>query len=420
MKKWTRILLMASAMSFAAVMTSFAATRIGSVTISATADDDEPMNPGECADPYFDSTGHGYEISNYDDLDSDNSPAKTHTYEINIDAYDGYYFSGDVGVNYTGITEVTRKKIEDDGNTLVLRVEAYPYYMFARPENLNINKGDERFTWDEVRYADKYEYVIDWTDDDGDERTKHGTTSKEYVDISSYIGKGRDIDGAAVRATGDADNNPRTADGEWATIGDVDISDYEDDFDGWSDAVGNAGNTSGNSTGGQSNNYQNNNYAGNGQWVQDLMGGWHWNTPNGYAVGWVNDGTAWYYCNQSGTMLTGWINDGTGWYYCDGSGRMLTGWVFDGSNWYYCNTSGLMQVGWIFEGSNWYYLNPTSAGAPYGAMLTGWRSIAGNTYYFNPVSGGMPYGAMLTGYHVIDGVGYQFNQSHDGTYGRLM
>ncbi|MGI6080637.1 MAG: hypothetical protein ACOYBV_06615 [Candidatus Avilachnospira sp.] len=423
MRKTVKILIMASAFSALMATTAFAA-RINSVDIKAVADDDAPLEAGKCVDPYFYTNSHNYSISGVEDLDADSSPTRTHTYEITLDANDGNRFSDNVNVTYSGVTEVTRKRVEDDGYTLELRVEAYPYYMFPAPGNLHLDEGEERAKWDSVSNADRYEYVIDWTDRNGDDKTKHGTTSSERVDISSYIRKYDDdryddceIVGMAVRATGDAGKNPRTADGEWAIIGDVDLGDYDDDYDSWSDAIGRESNTSG-STGSLGSPSQPSNQNG---WVQDLRGAWHWNTPNGYATGWIHDGSNWYYCNQSGTMLTGWINDGNGWYYCDASGKMLTGWVNDGSNWYYCDDSGRMQAGWLLDGSNWFYLNPISGagGQPYGAMLTGWQAIDGNTYYFNPVSNGTR-GAMLVGSHVIDGVGYYFNTNHDGTYGRLI
>lgn len=428
MRRVLKTVLAATLFSGLLPLTAFA-VRINSVDIKAEADDDAPVESGKCVDPYFYTNSQHYDIVSVEDVDSNSSPTRTHTYEIVLEANGDNKFSDNVSVTYSGITEVTRKRVEDDGYTLELRVESYPFYMFPAPQNLGISMEDERATWDSVDHADRYEYVINWTDRNGDGNTKHGTTSSERIDISSYIRSYDDdrykdcqILGIAVRATGDAGSNPRTAKGEWAIPAryeDVDTSDYDEDYDSWTDAVGRADSTG---TGGSSGGSDQSGGSSSGpqsKWVRDIRGNWHWSTPTGYATGWIEVGGGWYYCNESGTMLTGWINDGTGWYFCDASGRMMTGWVNDGSHWYYCDASGMMQAGWISDGANWFYLNPVTSDLPYGAMVTGWRDIDGYTFYFNPLSNGTQ-GAMYAGYHVIDGVGYYFNPAHDGSYGRLV
>lgn len=61
-------------------------------------------------------------------------------------------------------------------------------------------------------------------------------------------------------------------------------------------------------------------------WIQDQTGWWYLNGDGNYAKNnWQLIDSKWYYFDSNGYMVTGWIQSNDKWYYCDqASGQMLT------------------------------------------------------------------------------------------------
>lgn len=384
-KLWAVALAISAAAAMS--MTAFAATRITSVTFSCGPDDDASMTGGDVVSPLFTSNSDMYEVSSANPTSESNSYKTPRTYEVILDANSGYYFpdENEINVSANGITEIVRKSTDDGGYTLTVRVKAYPYYKWPSPVIETKNYGDVDTTtlrWDK-KGAQKVEYIIEWTDQNGEDRSRTGSSTGTSLSVSAYnkkyTGSNSDkqnsrITGFAIRGAGDAGNNKRTAPSDWTVVGSVDPENYDfPTYDSWSEATGN---TSGSVV---------NNGASGG------------NVPGN---------------------TTGWIQSGSDWYYRQTDGKYATGWFYDGANWYMLDSFGKMQVGWYYDGTNWYYLNPVHDGT-YGRMLTGWQTIDGQQYYMNTVSDGTR-GAMFVGWHIVDGVNRYFNEAHDGTYGRLL
>lgn len=371
-------------------MTGFAASRITNVTFSCGPDDDASMSGGEVTSPIFTSNSDQYDVVSYNATSDSNSYKTARTYEIVLDARSGYYFpdENEINVSANGVTQIIRKDTEDSGYSLTVRVKAYPYYKWPQPVIETKNYGDvntSSIKWDK-NGAPKVEYILEWTDQNGEERSRTGSSTGTSLSVSSYnkkyTGSSSDkqnsqVTGFAIRGTGNAGDNNRTAPSEWTKVGSVDPENYDFPiYESWSEATGN---TSGNVVNNQANGMPGSNVPGN---------------------------------------TTGWIQSGNDWYFRQANGTYATGWLFDGANWYMLDNLGKMQVGWYFDGTNWYYLNPIHDGT-YGRMLTGWQTIDGLRYYMNPVSDGTR-GAMFVGWKVVDGQSLYFNENHDGTYGRLV
>ena len=387
MKKIYKIFGIAVCIALGMAFTSFA-TAITNVNINCGPDDEQPFEyNAHTTMPLFTSDSYQYSLSYYYDTNEDSTTYRSErTYELVFYANQGYYFPDEnqVNVNYSGISSVQRKKTESH-DTFVVRVRAYPYYKWATPEITTKDIGNVssiKWTGD----ASRYEVLMNWVDGNDTERSRKTTVSTESLSVSSYNRGDRDnrsyVTGIAVRAIGNAGNNSRTAPSDWATMGDIDVYNFDIvEYETWSD-IG-----SGTSTGGS---------TGTGA----VTGG----STAGPAVG--------------GGVTIGWVQMGTDWYYRNASGAYSTGWVQDGADWYFCDSSGKMQSGWLFDGTHWYYLNTNHDGY-FGRMLSGWQTIDGQVYYLNEQHDGT-FGRMLTGWQNIGGVNYYFNEQHDGTFGRLI
>ncbi len=383
MKKIFGITVVSALAMLMMVFPSFASSAITSVDIYCGPDDDQPYEySANGTIPLFTSNDVRYSLSYYYDVNPDSTTYRSErTYELILYANSGYYFpdEDEITVTYTGISSVQRKTTEAS-DTLVIRVKAYPYYKWDTPtfttsERLFDSSDTSTIRWDGA--ASRYEVLLTWEDSEGTERSRHTTVTSESLSVSSYNRSSSRVTGIAVRAIGNAGNNTRTAPSDWATMGSIDVNDFDvDEYETWSDIdeTATSGTSSATSTTTSS------------------------SSSTNTTVGWVQIGDDWYYRNISGAYSTGWIHDGSYWYYMDSAGKM--------------------QAGWFYDGTNWYYLNEQHDGT-YGRMLTGWQDIGGQRYYLNPNSDGTQ-GAMLTGLQVIDGVSYYFNEAHDGTYGRLI
>lgn len=361
---------------------AFAATRITNVSLQSGPDEDVEVTSGSTVSPVFSSSSEMYEVSYTDTSNDDTDPKKEHTYEIRLDANDGYYFpkETEVNVSVSNVSKIIRKDTEDD-TTFIVRVRAYPYYQW--PEVTGVSGLDgEKITWDKGK-ASKWEYVLEYTDIYGNDKVKHGTTTKNYLDVKSYnkeyTGSNEDrqdskVTAFAVRAIGNAGSNQRVADGVWS--GNADYSEYSDDYSSWGDAVGNRG-SSGTATSGSTgssgssatnpglspNSSSLPSYVIRGTWSDNGNGNWSFTDVNGhrYVNEWAAVDNSQYANTAAGQPLFDW-------FYFDGSGNMYTGWLKDANN-------------------DWYYLQTESNGTR-GAMFTGWHIINGKNYHFNENSDG--------------------------------
>lgn len=371
MKKNLIIGFMAGAMMAAMAFPSMAATTIDDVYITLTPEEDEEMSPGEKIhnmEPYAEDGS--YYVDEYDTSNDDPNPRKSYTYTMDIVAEDGYEFDANTVVHVYGATEVTIRDRDDD--VLEVRAKTYPYYVLEEVSNLVINETEEKATWDEVEYADEYDVVIYYTDDDGDERERKRTTSKESIDLSGYIGKYEDVTLSvrAVKGNSEADKFVASSDYMFPD-GTVDDEYSPEEYEFNIPRTSSDGSTSNSNNSSSSNNSSNSNGPG----------------ASSGTNGWVGSGNTWSYY-QNGKKVTGWLGIGS-----DANG------ITD--EWYLLDSNGNMLSGWQYVDGNWFYLNQQHDGY-FGKMLTGWQNINGAWYYLNPSHDGT-FGAMYANRTTPDG-----------------
>ena len=353
-KRFLKVLGISAALAAAFSMNAFA-EEITSVSFAAGCDTDASLSAGN-TDPVFvvNDTNAEYELSSYSATSDTTSYKTAKVYELTFEANSGYTFpssANSITVTGKGITEITKKSIDSE-STLVVRVKAYPYYQWETPTMEDEDLTGKKLTW-KKNSAPTSEYIIKWTNQSGETKIIHSTTSSSSVTISSYnkayTGTKTDeysdahVDGFAVRVKGNAGNNPYTAPSDWLIVGDDPTGDAEnvETVETWGDLFEGVSTVSGSGSSSKS---------GSGSSTQG---------PGQTLNGWVGSDEKWYYY-QNGTAVKGWYNDNGTWYYLN-------------------PTTGLMQTGWVIDNSKRYYLNPNHGG-PLGAMMTGTQVIDGQTY----------------------------------------
>ncbi len=359
---------LSAAISAMISFSAFASIEITTVDVQAIPSSEEIVS-GSCEPPEFTSDSVMYSVSAEDVSSSDSeNPKKERTYEIRLDANDGYVFPKEtsVTVNVTGVNSITKKDTEDE-STFIIRVKAYPYYQW--PEVEDVSEDEKKIKWDKGN-ASKWEYVVEWEDTSGNEKSKHGTTTNNYINVSSYnkeyTGSNSNrqdaqVTGFSVRAIGNAGSNSNVVDGVWS--GSADYSEYEDSYSTWQDAFEESG-TSSTQTSGSTGSSTLPSYVVTGTWISDSLGQWSFIDSNGhrYAGEWAAVDNSLYANTAAGQPLYQW-------FLFDANGYMVTGWYQDESSGY------------------WYYLQEDSDGQR-GRMVTGSYTIDGTTYNFSDVSDG--------------------------------
>ncbi len=392
---------------------TFAATAISNVQFAYTINGENAINEGYNEGEVTVDSTQPYEVSDCSVSSTDISliTGKTVlTYTVTVSANSGYYFpnADSITVSGTNTTEISKKTTSSSDNTiLTIKFKAFPYYRMLAPSfetSFDSIKGDSSKTESSGRDAtlninrngaSKVDYIISYVDQNGEYKTKNGTTTGSSISVATYnkqyTGSTSDkqscyIRGIAIRASGITGGNPNAVPSNWVYISGgttaIDTEEYFTDYVTWDDFL--SGSSSGNSSSG--------------------------GTVN--VFGWQGSGDSWYYYSN-GSKVTGWVYDGSNWYYCNTlNGAMSAGWIQDATgSWFFLNTQhdgtyGCLKSGWVYDGGRWYYLNTQHDGT-YGAMMTGWVNVNGRQYYLNPNIGG-PKGSMVTGTQYIDGRNYTF------------
>ncbi|MCD8370403.1 MAG: hypothetical protein LUC94_08820 [Clostridiales bacterium] len=364
-----KMTLLAAAISSVLSFSALAAIDITAVDVQAIPSSEEVV-AGSCESPEFYSDSTMYSVS-YEDISTSDSenPKKERTYEIRLNANTGYTFPNEdsVTVNVSGVNSITKKDTEDE-TTFIIRVKAYPYYQW--PEVEDIEEDEKKIKWDKG-YASKWEYVIEWEDTSGNDKTKHGTTTNNYINVSSYnkeyTGNNSDkqdasVTGFAIRAIGDAGSNKNVANGVWT--GDADYSEYDENYGTWQDAFEDSTTSSTQTSESTSSASGLPSYVVTGMWNSDSEGRWSFVDSDGhlYQNEWAAVDNSMYADTASGQPLFQW-------FLFDADGYMYTGWYQDESTGYR------------------YYLQESSDGQR-GRMVTGAYTIDGVTYNFSEVSDG--------------------------------
>lgn len=433
-----RLLIATGLLSVAFSFAAFAVT-INEVSFTAYLEDDHISD--EITDPAFritDGTDRGYyELSSYSSVSTNENYRISRTYELIFSAIGDNLFNqtgSSITVTGQGVESIVSRKVTDEGETLTVRVKAYPYVKLPQTTG---SLDDSRIQLEKGDGVSAVEYYIVYTDYDGDVHTVHNTTTASSISVSpytrSYSGSNEDKQDMEVvgfwcrsqKASNSA--NPYIVPGDWAGWGDEPNSADLTNYEYWSLYLGDSATSSSGSSG---------TVTSEGTGATSVQGGWeqfgnNWyykNSNGSRATGWIQVDGYWYYLDQSsGVMLTGWFNDTDGHrYYLNPNtggplGSMVIGWVQDSDgNWYYLNPNaggpkGSVTTGWILDGGLWYYCSTATGGT----MLTGWFTDSdGQRYYLNPNVGG-PKGSMLTGWQMLDGKWYFFRRSTASGQGSL-
>lgn len=382
-KNFVRAAVATAAISSAISFSAFAEETIKEVKFEAYIDLDAPVSTGISSPDFYSLNEDAYSLD-WEETGTSTSAKNEKTYKLTFSAGSGYTFpssASSVTVSGTGVQSITSKSVKDSGETLEVKVKAYPYSQLDAPEITESDLAADAVAFDK-KGAGKMEYYIIYTDYEGEEREKHGTTTASSVKISSYNKKytGSNSEKKDMQVTGfwvralqySSAKNPNIVPSAWTGVG-AEPEDELGEYECWGDyfeerAASGTGSTS----------------AGTVQPTQPVQ-------PAQPSQGWVGSGDDWQWKNADGTYGTGWIWDGSNYYYCDAAagGKMKAGWLFD--------TDG-----------NWYYLNTQHDGT-YGRMLTGWQDINGKRYYLRPNAGG-PMGSMIANSRVsINGQIYTFD-----------
>ena len=356
-----KVLGISAALAASFSMSAFA-EEITSVSFAAGCDTDAALSAG-ITDPTFvvNDTNAEYELSSYSATSESTSGKTAKVYELTFEANSGYTFpssANSITVTGKGITEITKKTVDSD-TSLIVKVKAYPYYMWEAPElkepTTNSSGKITKYTWDK-NGASTSEYIFAYVNTSGETKYVHGTASSGSYSVPSSARAtvsdtqkedGKEdayIVGFTVRVKGNAGSNPYTAPSEWAGYTGL-VDEYSDSeivtYENWGDLFEGVSTTSGSGSSSKS---------GSGSNAQG-----------------------------PGQTLNGWVGSDEKWYYYQ-NGKAVKGWYNDNGTWYYLNpTTGLMQTGWVIDNSKRYYLNPNHGG-PLGAMMTGTQVIDGQTY----------------------------------------
>ena len=223
-----------SAMMAAAMAISASAATITNVKFACGAPEDDTITDGYTAPEFTADEADGYELSSVTDLKEDGNYKNAHTFELVFNAVDGNTFpdGNSVTVSGSGITEITRKKMEDDGDTLVVRCKAYVYYRLDTPDELEHDDAGKKMVWKKGN-GSNFEYILTYTDQNGEDQVKKGTTSSSSMSTKNYEKElsekqkekednekvDMELTGFAIRAISSNTNNPRVAPSAWAVWG---------------------------------------------------------------------------------------------------------------------------------------------------------------------------------------------------------
>lgn len=352
MNKFIVALMAFSMMGSTVPMTSFAADTISRVYVDLGPGEDD-FHTGETRqgmEPVVDEN-RGYTLDTYS-VSKDSTPRSAYTYTIELESENGYKFSDKTDVEvYGGVSVSVSSR---SSNKMKLKVKTYPYHVLANVKNIKINNNN--LTWDKVDYAKKYSVVIHYTNNSGDEKTAKKNTTKNSLDIKSYVKNYTDVYASVQAVKGNNESDRFISNSEYVKADGTEDSDFETDTYKFSIPTA--------TLNGIKNNENNSNPSNSNN--------------NGPATSRDNSNQIknFYLKNE------GWNSENGEWHYIK-DGKVITGWLgINSKDWFYFGQNGVMKAGWVNDNGKWYLCNTNHDGT-YGMILSGWQKVNGVWYYMH-------------------------------------
>ena len=396
-KRILALALSTAMLSTLSLQTAFAASYIGSVSVTLDLDLVAGEGLPSLTTGYTGETGpevkipnnSRYEIEKVEwskDVD-EMEMGKTYNLKVTLDAQGDYEFKNTYSsskVNVKGGTFVSARQGESSDELIVTLKTRKVEGVLDIPSDVDwqsTNSKNNKFgyaTWDKVEDA---AYDVDLYRD-GKVVQRVDSIKKTSYNFYPYMTKEGDYSFRVRAVPSSTSMEDYATKSDWA---------YSDEFyldeDDVSDGTGQGQEETADNTPNISNPEQ----VG---WIAS-SGRWFFRYPDGTYLrdSWGKIGGVWYLFDSNGEMLTGWHNRNGHYYYMNGSGAMHTGWLLDQNVWYYLNPDGSMQTGWLTVGNQTYYMDES------GAMVTGWKEVGGQFYYFYP-DGHKAVNEVISGFYV--------------------
>lgn len=333
---------------------ALAASTVSSVTIDICPEV-EGLQPGEIAESAEPEVTSGQAtIYDYQIEGGARQKMRSYYYNVTLMPNDGYEFSSSLSVTAKGGSKVQVKKVNSTGAEV--RITTYPFFRLENPTNIEERDDGDGYKWKKVSNAKKYNVVVYYENEDGDEKKKTQSVSTNKIEFSSSFMDDNDITGVSVQAVaGSTDTEYKfILPSEYVTEDDsvddeqtVMLSSFS--FPSSSDKKGSSSSSS-KSSSSSTKKSASTNYTGSAGpssqpdagWVKDPNGTWFKN-PDGTwpANEWKYIKDAWYWFKADGYMATGWAEVNGAWYCFASDGKMYSKcWTPDG---FYVDESGAWQ-----------------------------------------------------------------------------
>ena len=348
------------------------------------------------------------------------SPIVPYSLRIRIHSDNGS-LDEDLVIRGNGIRSTSVEYVSEDNEEAEGRLLVYPFYRLPAPQpSADLSGGF--VSWPEVPYAGKYEYLISYTDKNGDTKQKHGTTKQTSVSIASEISASASGQfGFAVRALATEEEGYTEAvirdgtaywdDMNWAdkyrvriaftslggksakqektvTGTSLDVQSYIDSSADHAVKVTVRAVPRSNDHAYYNIALSEFGFAGNEAVdTSDLEVDDPWEFLADYSA--VSDGSSYasYVPTGASSGVTG-VNGGAAgggtwkritwkWQYLMNGVPYSSGWIRIGDAWYYFDPDGFMHTGWLTDTDGKQYYLETKVGSGQGRMVTGTREIDG-------------------------------------------
>lgn len=270
------------------------------------------------------------------------------TKPIVLQAYlysEGEEFSDRLRVGGKGIRRTYVDLISPDHQKAAIRLELYPFYRLKEAEGLCFD--GETAHWNPVAYADRYEILIRYQENNGREKIIRKTVRSTEVNLLSYAGK-EEFD-FALRALPSSDRTDQycnLAAGSFVSWNGMGTEMYEEESV-WEQ-------------------------VGQYQAVEDRETGAYI-----HGSGYMSRGS-----EGPGAQADGvWKRIGYQWQFLEEGKPLQSCWKQILGSWYYFGEDGMMATGWLHIDGKWYYMEP-EVGRSQGIMTKGKRVIDGQEWEF--------------------------------------